>query len=777
MPTLSVIVPAYNVAPFIRTALNSVLEQRFRDLEVIVINDGSSDETGEIVSNIKDDRVRLVCQVNGGLAHARNVGIGLAKGRYIAFLDGDDMWLPGYADCHVAHLAADRRVGISFNYQAYMDENSVLTGQYLTTAIARPSLRQLMTHSRIVTGNIIMPRECLDQVGGFDERLRACEDLEMWIRVLAKTQFQAELVPRVLCAYRERSNSLTMQFEHHIINARVAADVIESYAPTFRGGMRRRMLGEVYRILARKALSNNDLKAARHLALEALKAWPRLPLQDARAAGTLGLIAIESLMPFRGSRIWYGLCRSAMKFGYRMLLAPRPRARKGHGQMVENTLSPTNFAETGPMSKTGEPQELSSHPLGNEHAAAVLSSYLRYTPILWALGFLLPVGALTMLRLFLKKAAILRPGPITALWWSVGAAQALSIVMNGIAGGPHLGEMLRHLLATPVTGWLLLGIAINVGQRYRLNSPAVIRAVCLLGAYLIVLSAGTLAFAALSNWDELAIKSPIALMLPADLPSVESAFTMRFFLNEETMGSTIPRLILFYPWPTCLGFAGIALFFIALQEQNRFWKWIGIAGGLVALIASMSRAAVAGFAIGGAFYLFRKTAFRFQLPLILFICAIAAGSSLFNIQPAQTLSDLNRFVDEVRQGSSDARQMGYDESWHFFLQAPIVGYGWQGDTVAETIPMHLGTHSSVYGTLYTGGLLTFVPFCLATGLTIVTVFRRSNRRSGLQRSALAIALALATMSYSEGIYSFAPFTLFAFCWIGASLNRPGPAHP
>jgi len=300
-----------------------VLEQRFRDLEVIVINDGSTDDTGEIVRQIKDDRVRLVCQANGGLAHARNVGIGLARGRYIAFLDADDAWLPGYPDHHVDHLSPNPEIGISFNYQAYMDENSALTGQYLMMATARPCLRQLMVRNYIPV-TVVVRRECFDQVGGFDERLRACEDFEMWVRILAKTQFRAALIPRVLSAYRERSDSLTMQFEHHIRNARLAADVVGSYLPSFRGGIRRRMLGEVYRILARKALSSNNLKAARHLAIETLRAWPLLPIQDARAAGTIGLIAIESLMPFGGSRICYGLCRSAMKYGYRMLLGPAP---------------------------------------------------------------------------------------------------------------------------------------------------------------------------------------------------------------------------------------------------------------------------------------------------------------------------------------------------------------------------------------------------------------------------------------------------------------------
>lgn len=415
-------------------------------------------------------------------------------------------------------------------------------------------------------------------------------------------------------------------------------------------------------------------------------------------------------------------------------------------------------------------QEPSPAPLAEDQADAVVSTYLRYTPILWALGILLPVGALTMLRLFLKRAAILRPSLITGLWWLVGAAQALSTLMNGIAGGEHVGQMLHHLLATPVAGWLLLGVALNVGERYQLNSPAMIRAICLLGAYLMFFGLGTIAFGSLSNWDKLAIRSPIGLILPSDLPSIESTFTMRFFLAEETLGHTFPRLILFYPWSTCLGFAGIAVIFVALQEQNRLWKSLGLTGGIVALIGSMSRAAVIALAIAGAVYLFRKTAFRFQVPVLLFACAITAGTPLFNIRPS--LSDLNRLVDGVRPGSADARQMGYEESWHDFLQMPIAGHGWPGDTVADDIPMRLGTHSSVYGTLYTGGLLTFVPFCLATGSTLVALFRRSISRSGLQRSALAIAVALATMSYSEGIYSFAPFTLFAFCWIGAGLSRP-----
>ena len=92
--------------------------------------------------------------------------------------------------------------------------------------------------------------------------------------------------------------------------------------------------------------------------------------------------------------------------------------------------------------------------------------------------------------------------------------------------------------------------------------------------------------------ENLSITSPVGLLLPRNLPAIENAFTMRFFISEETFGKLIPRLILFYPWSVCLGFAGIAVCFIALQEKQLSWKLIGFCGGVLAVFGSMSRAAV-----------------------------------------------------------------------------------------------------------------------------------------------------------------------------------------
>ena len=137
----------------------------------------------------------------------------------------------------------------------------------------------------------------------------------------------------------------------------------------------------------------------------------------------------------------------------------------------------------------------------------------------------------------------------------------------------------------------------------------------------------------------------------------------------------------------------------------------------------------------------------------------------------RNVSQFYNSVTNVRQGSSEARQMGYDESWRGFLRSPLIGHGWPGEPLSDTIPMPIGSHSTVYGLLYTGGLVTFIPFCIAMLWTITALFWRARSRDPETRSALAIAFSLCILSYGEGIYSFAIPALFAFCWMGAALSQ------
>ena len=101
-PFFSIIIPAYNLENYIAAALQSVLVQTFQDFEIIIVDDGSTDETVSIIQSFHDPRIRLVSQVNGGVSRARNAGMKKAVGAYIAFLDGDDYWYPEHLE-----LAAD----------------------------------------------------------------------------------------------------------------------------------------------------------------------------------------------------------------------------------------------------------------------------------------------------------------------------------------------------------------------------------------------------------------------------------------------------------------------------------------------------------------------------------------------------------------------------------------------------------------------------------------------------------------------------------------------
>lgn len=314
-PVLSVIIPAYNVEEFIRPAIDSVLSQSFRDLEVIVVDDGSTDSTVRRVAEVDDPRIRMITRLNGGLSVARNTGIRVATGKYIALLDGDDVWFPGYAQSHVTMLDENPTVGITYNFLAYIDERGERTGQLLTTRLKRPSMRQVVARN-VINSQVVVRAECFRQAGLFDERLRACEDQEMWVRILHKTRYSACLIPKILVGYRVRSTSLTMNFSHQLKYAHIVANIFEGEIGISML-LKRRSLAEDYRIVSRKALSSGQRRMAARFMTRALWYYPWLPLCDLRAMGTMLLVVMENALPVRASGASYRAARKVMKFFYR----------------------------------------------------------------------------------------------------------------------------------------------------------------------------------------------------------------------------------------------------------------------------------------------------------------------------------------------------------------------------------------------------------------------------------------------------------------------------
>jgi glycosyltransferase involved in cell wall biosynthesis len=316
-PLLSAVIPAYNVEKFILAAVESALSQSFRDLEVIVVDDGSTDKTADLVMSLHDSRLKLIRQNNLGLAAARNTGIRASRGKYIGLLDGDDIWLPKKADLQIGIMEEDANIGITYSNSAYIDEAGRFTGQLLISRIKEPSLRELLVRSHILPSSATIRKECFSQAGMFDERLRACEDYEIWVRILHRTSFKARLVSEVLTGYRVRTTSLSMDFDAFLSNARKVVAIFAEHIPEFSEKLRHRALGEVHRIASRKALSDGKMADARRLMTKSIQHCPSILVRDLRGLGTFLLVGVGSLFPERWQRVPYWIARRLMRIFFR----------------------------------------------------------------------------------------------------------------------------------------------------------------------------------------------------------------------------------------------------------------------------------------------------------------------------------------------------------------------------------------------------------------------------------------------------------------------------
>ena len=190
MPMVSIVLPTHNRAHLLGEAMASVLAQTFPDWELIVVDDGSTDRTREIVAAYaaRDRRISYVAQANGGDAAARNTGIRRAKGRLIAFLDDDDLWQPEKLQRQLALLNANPRLGFVYcpMLVQYPD------GHRQGTKPARrwpDTWEALLAHSFIPMTTLVR-RECFDVCGVFDESLRRACDYDLWVRITRRFAFQ-----------------------------------------------------------------------------------------------------------------------------------------------------------------------------------------------------------------------------------------------------------------------------------------------------------------------------------------------------------------------------------------------------------------------------------------------------------------------------------------------------------------------------------------------------------------------------------------------------------
>jgi glycosyltransferase involved in cell wall biosynthesis len=218
-PLVSVIIPCYNAEHYIGATIRSVLAQDVERMEVIVVDDGSRDRSVELV-RAAFPQVRVVVQANAGVAAARNHGLRLARGEWVAFVDADDIWLPGKLQAQLAEMAAVPGCRMSYTAwqvwpcqtpepdPAYLDELAASAGDQARWRGASGWIYpQLLLDCVVWTSTVLAQRTLFEEIGGFDPGLRIGEDYDLWLRASRVTPIHR--VARPYALYRMHPNSIT----------------------------------------------------------------------------------------------------------------------------------------------------------------------------------------------------------------------------------------------------------------------------------------------------------------------------------------------------------------------------------------------------------------------------------------------------------------------------------------------------------------------------------------------------------------------------------------
>lgn len=234
MPTVSIIIPTYNQDRFIAQTVESALAQTYPQTEVIVVDDGSADNTSAVLAEY-GGRIRHIYQENKGQSAARNTGIAASRGQYLLFLDGDDLIPPHKLELHVALLDAHPEFGLVYSGFQYLSEDGTeILGEERPRkqgAVLEDLLRRTFTFP---PGAAVIRRECLDRVGLFDEALKGPVDTDMYVRIAA-AGYHFGYIEQPLLLYR-------------VVRSSVSGDI---------EGMRRNEFGRLDKLFARPDLPDH----------------------------------------------------------------------------------------------------------------------------------------------------------------------------------------------------------------------------------------------------------------------------------------------------------------------------------------------------------------------------------------------------------------------------------------------------------------------------------------------------------------------------------------
>lgn len=305
MPIVSIVIPAYNAERTILETLDSVFQQIFTDFEVIIIDDGSTDQTVELLKKIQDPRLKVFSYSNGGLSVARNRGIARASGDYIAFLDADDLWTSDKLELQLAALQTDPAAGVAYSWTCNMSQTGEAFYPGHSVTYSGNVYAQLLLGNFLASGsNCLIRRDAIASVGEFDPSLRSYEDWDYWLRLAPHWSFV--VVPKYQILYRQSSGAMSSKIDVMEHYSKIVIDQAFRLAPPEFQILKKQSLARNYQYLAGLCLAYADqpkraMQAGQKL-WQAIHSFPPILLEKITQRYLLKWLLMRLLSPRIGKR-------------------------------------------------------------------------------------------------------------------------------------------------------------------------------------------------------------------------------------------------------------------------------------------------------------------------------------------------------------------------------------------------------------------------------------------------------------------------------------------
>ncbi len=271
---ISVIIPTYNRAFIVGKSIDSVLQQTYNDYEIIVVDDGSTDNTHDSLKPYFN-KIHYEYKENGGIASARNRGLEIAQGEYIALLDSDDFWKPEKLERQMACFHAHPEYGMvatrCVTNTVDTDFRTIEMNKIRRSGKSGWIYKDLFFRNFIRTSSVVIKKECFDKVGGFDESLPRCEEIDMWLRL--SKQYPVGFINDVLTIYTRRPKEIRAD---NIEGRKNWLRVLErNYDPELiPKGLYKKRMAKIYNHLAEKMIKKGDKEEGQKHLQQALSLSP-----------------------------------------------------------------------------------------------------------------------------------------------------------------------------------------------------------------------------------------------------------------------------------------------------------------------------------------------------------------------------------------------------------------------------------------------------------------------------------------------------------------------